>query len=88
MTQTTVAVELTASVPLSTLSRGARATVSQQRGCCADCELLNAMGMTDRCRVRVCRRGNPVIVQIASTRLGLSAAMARHIHVVPDPSTP
>ena len=73
-----------APVSLSTLPRGARATVCHQPGCCADCELLNAMGMTDRCRVRVCRRGNPLIVQVASTRLGLSSAMAKHIQVLPD----
>ena len=70
-------------VPLSTLPRGARATVCHQPGCCADCELLNAMGMTDRCTVKVCRRGNPLIVQVASTRLGISSSMARHIQVVP-----
>ena len=71
-------------VPLSTLPSGARATLWKRSLCCEDCELLNAMGMTDRCRLRVCRIGNPCIVQVASTRLGLSSAMASHIMVLPD----
>ena len=50
--------------------------------CCEACELLNAMGLTDRCRLRVGRAGKTCIVQVASTRLGLSAAMARSIFVV------
>ena len=74
-------------VPLSTLPRGAVATVCHQPDVCSDCELLNAMGMTDRCRVRVCRRGNPLIVQVASTRLGLSSVMAKLIQVLPDEPT-
>ena len=71
-------------VPLTTLRSGARATLHRRDLCCEDCELLNAMGMTDRCKLRVCRIGNPCIVQVASTRLGLSSAMARNIMVVPD----
>jgi len=48
---------------------------------CEDCDLLNAMGMTESCEIRVCRRGNPCIVQVNSTRLGLSPGMARNIFV-------
>lgn len=71
-------------VPLSSLRSGARATLHRRDLCCEDCELLNAMGMTERCQLRVCRIGNPCIVQVKSTRLGLSSAMARNIMVVPD----
>ena len=48
-----------------------------------DRELLGAMGLTDRSTLRVCRAGEPCIVQVAASRLGLSAAMARSILVVP-----
>ncbi|MHC5022938.1 MAG: FeoA family protein [Planctomycetota bacterium] len=71
-------------VPLSTLRDGTRAVVHQRLMACEDCELLNAMGLTERCRLQVCRRGEPCIVKVASTRLGLSAAMASRILVVPD----
>lgn len=75
-------------VPLSTLRSGDRATLHRRDLCCEDCDLLNAMGMTERCKLRVCRIGHPCIVQVASTRLGISSAMARNIMVVPDQPSP
>ncbi len=75
-------------VPLSALERGSRATVHRCLLSGDEGELLAAMGLADRCTLRVCRRGEPCIVQIAATRLGLSAAVARRVLVVPvaDPS--
>lgn len=73
-------------VPLSTLPAGSRARVRERRMTGDDCEMLNAMGLTERCALRVCRDGEPCIVQISSMRLGLSAAMARCILV--DLETP
>jgi Fe2+ transport system protein FeoA len=52
---------------------------------CEDRELLAAMGLTARCPLRVCRAGEPCIIEVASTRLGLSAAMARKVLVQPAP---
>jgi len=71
-------------VPLSSLPCGTCATLHERLLGSADCELLSAMGMTERCRLRVCRIGNPCIVEVASTRLGLSLAMARCIMVFPE----
>jgi Fe2+ transport system protein FeoA len=68
-------------VPLSTLRDGARGRLQTANLCCADCELLNAMGLTDQCEIRVCQAGEPCIVQVNSTRLGLAAALARNILV-------
>ncbi len=71
-------------VPLSRLSEGERGWLASTDLCCEDCELLNAMGLTERCEIRVCQRGStggPCIVQVNSTRLGLSAALARQIMV-------
>jgi Fe2+ transport system protein FeoA len=68
-------------VPLSTLETGARAMVSRCLLSGEDRELLAAMGLADRCPLRVCRAGSPCIIQIASTRLGLSAKMARRVLV-------
>ncbi len=71
-------------VPLTSLGCGVRARVAERQMCCEDCELLNAMGLTERCTLRVCQAGEPCIVQVASTRLALSAALARNILVIPD----
>ena len=68
-------------VPLSVLREGDRGRLHATNLCCEDCDLLNAMGLTDQCEIRVCQRGEPCIVQVNSTRLGLSAALARNILV-------
>jgi len=67
--------------PLSSLKQGQRGRMHSANLPCEDCDLLNAMGMTESCEIRVCRRGNPCIVQVNSTRLGLSPGMARNIFV-------
>ena len=53
------------------------------RHCCSceECQLLRAMGVTERCKLRVCRCGKRCIVQVNSTRLGISNAIARNILV-------
>jgi Fe2+ transport system protein FeoA len=49
-----------------------------------DFALLEALGLTRRCRFRVCKVGDPWIVQVRETRIGLAASVARQILVVPD----
>lgn len=51
-----------------------------------DCELLHALGLTDQCLLRVCQAGDPCIVQVRTTRIGLSQRMAERIRVVPTPT--
>ena len=68
-------------VPLSTLRRGDSATVRRCMLEPQECELLSAMGLRGECRLRVCRAGEPCIVQVDATRLGLSSAMARLVMV-------
>lgn len=73
-------------IPLTQLKRGERAVVDcstlthlpEEDRC-----LLRAMGLYDRCTVRVCRAGAPCIVEVDTTRLGLSASVARKILVTP-----
>lgn len=73
-------------IPLTQLARGQRAVVD-----CSELTelpdgdrcLLHAMGMHDQCKVRVCSAGSTCIVQIDSTRLGISAEVARRILVTP-----
>jgi Fe2+ transport system protein FeoA len=46
-------------------------------------DLLRALGMTATSVVRVCKRGEPCIVQVRSTRIGLSRALSGEIFVIP-----
>jgi len=49
-----------------------------------DCALLGALGLTERCVLRICKVGEPCIVQVRSTRIGLSRTVADGILVVPE----
>lgn len=49
-----------------------------------DCALLNALGLTAHCLLRVCKAGEPCIVQVRATRIGLSRELARGILVIPE----
>jgi Fe2+ transport system protein FeoA len=44
---------------------------------------LRAIGLTNTAQFRVCRRGEPCIIQVRSTRVGLARAVADRILVVP-----
>lgn len=47
------------------------------------CHQLRSLGLTAECQLRLCKQGEPCIVQVRSTRIGLSHAVARRIFVVP-----
>lgn len=47
------------------------------------CHQLRSLGLTQECQLRLCKKGEPCIVQVRSTRIGLSHAVARRIMVVP-----
>jgi hypothetical protein len=40
------------------------------------------MGLSESAPVRICRQGEPCIVLVRSTRVGLSRAVARQLHAV------
>jgi len=70
-------------VPLSTMPVGALATLHEVR----DAEsrtVLRALGLTDACVLKICKAGDPCIVQVRSTRIGLSNSVARCLFVVPE----
>lgn len=69
-------------VRLSTLLAGQMGEI-EDAGQCADCDLLNALGMTERCQFRVCKAGMPCIVQVGGTRIGLAPDVAEQILVRP-----
>ncbi|MPY89273.1 MAG: hypothetical protein GEU99_15270 [Luteitalea sp.] len=71
-------------VRLSQLRAGARARVHAADLAPEDTALLRAIGLTDRCVVRVCKAGEPCIVQVRATRIGLSGLVAGGIFVIPE----
>ena len=71
-------------IPLSQLRAGATARLHSADLAKDDCALLKALGMTDRCLLRVCKAGEPCIVEVKATRIGLSRTLARGLFVVPE----
>jgi len=47
------------------------------------CHQLRSLGLTTECQLRLCKKGEPCIVQVRSTRIGISQEVARRIMVVP-----
>lgn len=47
-------------------------------------DLLRALGLTASSVVRLCKRGEPCIVQVRATRIGLSKFVAGQIYVIPE----
>lgn len=69
-------------VPLTAVPVGAVATLHEVR----DAEsrpVLRSLGLTEACELRLCKVGDPCIVQVRSTRIGLSSEVARCLYVVP-----
>lgn len=69
-------------VSLTQLGRGQCATFYKADLRCEDCDMLNAMGLTDRCQLKICKIGDPWIVQVKSTRIGLAKSLAQRILVL------
>ena len=73
-------------VPLTSVREGAVATLHEVR----DMEsrgVLRSLGLTDACVLTLCKVGDPCIVQVRATRIGLSSAVARSLYVVPEADT-
>ena len=72
-----------AAVPLTTVPVGAVATLHEVTDLDSRA-VLRSLGLTDACVLRLCQVGDPCIVQVRSTRIGLSSAVARCLYVVPE----
>ena len=73
-------------VPLTTMRVGCVATLCEVRDD-ASRGVLRSLGLTDHCQMRLCKVGDPCIVQVQATRIGLSRVVAEHLLVAPDPAT-
>lgn len=47
--------------------------------------LLRALGLSESEAFRLCKAGQPCILQVGATRIGVSHAVAANIYVIPDP---
>ena len=72
-----------APIPLSDLHAGATARFHDARLDRDMTRFLRAIGLTRTSEFRICKNGEPCIVQVRSTRIGLSRALAGQIYVVP-----
>lgn len=69
------------SVPLSSLTEGAQGVIAATNVDPSDAMLLSAMGLRTASPIRLSRAGEPCIVQVSGTRIGLNASLARGIQV-------
>ncbi len=71
-------------VPLTSLAAGASARLYGTQLDEDTRSLLRSLGLTDASPLRVCKRGEPFIIQVRATRIGVSSTVAGGIFVVPD----
>ena len=71
-------------IRLSDLTSGQAARLHVTDLAPQDCALLGALGLTDRCVLHICKVGDPCIVRVQSTRIGLARSVADGILVVPE----
>lgn len=69
-------------VPLTAVPAGARATLHEVRDA-GSRRVLKSLGLSQACELRLCKAGDPCIVQVRSTRIGLSRGVAQCLFVVP-----
>jgi Fe2+ transport system protein FeoA len=75
-----------AAVPLSSCRAGSTVRFMGAHLDPGACDLLRALGITRQCQLTLCKAGEPCIVQVRSTRIGLSREVANGIFVIPEPS--
>ena len=68
---------------LSDLPVGATARVHDAQLDADSRARLRGLGLTDNSLLRVCKQGEPCVVQVRATRIGMSGRIARHVVVVP-----
>lgn len=74
------AARLATTVPLLELAPGTTAVLRQVLDHQSRA-VLRSLGLTDGARVKICRLGDPCIIQVRSTRIGLSKVVAQSIYV-------
>jgi Fe2+ transport system protein FeoA len=76
------------SVRLVDVQSGTTARLADTRLESASRALLRALGLTDGSVLRVCQQGEPCVIQVRATRIGLSSRVARDVFIVPVEAPP
>lgn len=78
-----------ASLPtaLTNLSTGQTARLHEARLDAHAVGLLRALGLSETQPFRVCKAGEPCILQVEGTRIGVSRVVASNLYVIPDTYT-
>jgi Fe2+ transport system protein FeoA len=71
-------------IQLTELAAGCSAQLHRTDLADDDFALLEALGISRSCRLRVCQVGNPCILQVRDSRIGLAAAVACRLFVIPE----
>ena len=72
-------------VCLTQLRAGDRGRLHATRLEVDDREMLRALGLAEHSRFQVCKAGDPWILLVRSTRVGMSDEVAERILVIPEP---
>lgn len=80
-------IKLPGGVPLTSLAIGTSARLHTSDLAVEDRDALRALGLTDGATLRVCKQGQPCVVQVRATRIGITRRVAQAIFVHPDAGT-
>lgn len=83
--RTTMEAATAAPVALSALGAGRTGRLHEARLDDDSVGLLRALGLSGAEAFRLCKAGEPCILQVGSTRIGVSRTVAARIYVIPDP---
>ena len=72
-------------VALSALRTGRTGRLHEARLDDQSIGLLRALGLSGSESFRLCKAGEPCILQVGGTRIGVSKMVASQIYVIPDP---
>jgi hypothetical protein len=69
---------------LTNLATGQTARLHEARLDALSVGTLRALGLSETQPFRVCKAGEPCILQVEGTRIGVSRVVARNLFVIPD----
>lgn len=72
-------------VALTALAAGRTGRLHEARLDADSVGLLRALGLSETEAFRLCKAGEPCILQVGATRIGVSRTVASNIYVIPDP---
>ena len=71
-------------IALTTLTTGQTGRLHEARLDAQSIGLLRALGLSETEPFRVCKAGEPCILQVDGTRIGVSRVVASNLYVIPD----